>query len=88
MRLDKFLKVSRLIKQRQKAKDLCDAGVARVNGKIVKAGCRIKPGDVIDIIVGNRSISADVLKIPSGNVSKHDAGSLVNIREEHILDEN
>ncbi|MGB3975653.1 MAG: S4 domain-containing protein [bacterium] len=87
MRLDKFLKVSRLIKQRQKAKDICDMGSAKINGKIVKPGHKIKPGDIIDVIVGNRQISAEILIIPSGNVSKHDAASLIDIKEERFLNE-
>ncbi len=85
MRLDKFLKVSRLIKQRQRAKDICDMGSAKVNGKPVKPGYKIKSGDIIEIIIGNRLISAEILSIPTGNVSKHDAASLIDIKEEHIL---
>ena len=54
MRLDKFLKVSRLIKRRTVANEACSAGRVLVNGKAAKAGTNVKPGDRIDIQFGNR----------------------------------
>lgn len=54
MRLDKFLKVSRIIKRRTVAKEACDGGRVAVNGKIAKAGAEVKPGDVMEIRFGNR----------------------------------
>ena len=65
MRLDKFLKVSRLIKRRTVANDACDAGRVSVNGKVAKASQSIKPGDVIEIAFGNKTVAVkvkDVLK--------------------------
>ena len=61
MRLDKFLKVSRLIKRRTVANEACDAGRVMVNGKPAKASAQIKPGDVIEIQFGTRNVKAEVL---------------------------
>ena len=63
MRLDKFLKVSRLIKRRTLANDACDAGRVSVNGKIAKASLEVKEGDVIEIGFGDRAVKAEVLAI-------------------------
>ena len=63
MRLDKFLKVSRLIKRRTVANEACDAGRVTVNGKPAKASVQIKPGDVIEIQFGTRNVKAEVLKL-------------------------
>lgn len=63
MRLDKFLKVSRLIKRRTLANEACDAGRVLVNGKIAKASLNVKPGDVIEITFGNKAVKAEVLMI-------------------------
>ena len=56
MRLDKFLKVSRLIKRRTVANEACDAGRVLVNGKTAKASVKVKPGDVIEIQFGTRTV--------------------------------
>lgn len=63
MRLDKFLKVSRLIKRRTVANEACDAGRVMVNGKVAKASVNVKPGDVIEIGFGTKSVKAEVLSI-------------------------
>ena len=63
MRLDKYLKVSRLIKRRTVANDACDIGRVLVNGRPAKAGCQVKVGDVIEIAFGNRSVKAEILSI-------------------------
>ena len=55
MRLDKYLKVSRLIKRRTVANEACDAGRILVNGKVAKASVQVKPGDTIEIQFGNRN---------------------------------
>lgn len=60
MRLDKYLKVSRLIKRRTVANEACDAGRVQVNGKVVKASYDVKVGDVIEIAFGNKSVKAEV----------------------------
>ena len=63
MRLDKFLKVSRLIKRRTVANEACSAGRVLVNGKAAKAGTNVKPGDRIDIQFGNRETAVEVVSI-------------------------
>lgn len=62
MRIDKFLKNSRLIKRRTVAKDACEQGRVFINEKVAKAGSEVKAGDVIRIEFGNSSISARVLQ--------------------------
>ena len=63
MRLDKYLKVSRLIKRRTVANEACDAGRVSVNGKTAKASADVKVGDVIEIQFGTRNVKAEVLSI-------------------------
>ncbi len=63
MRLDKFLKVSRLIKRRTVANEACDAGRVLVNGKTAKASVKVKPGDVIEIQFGTRTVKVKVLDL-------------------------
>ena len=63
MRLDKYLKVSRLIKRRTVANEACDAGRIQVNGRAAKASLRVKEGDVIEIEFGSRSVKVRVLQI-------------------------
>ena len=63
MRLDKYLKVSRLIKRRTLANDVADAGRVIVNGKPAKATYAVKIGDVIEITFGNRPVKVRVLSI-------------------------
>ena len=60
MRIDKFLKVSRLITRRTIANEACDAGRILVNGKVVKASYTVKPGDIIEISFGNKSVKVQV----------------------------
>lgn len=61
MRLDKYLKVSRIIKRRTVANEACDAGRVTVNGKTAKAGLDIKPGDIIEIAFGTNTSKFEVL---------------------------
>ena len=63
MRLDKFLKVSRLIKRRTVANEACDAGRVLVNGKPAKASVKVKVGDVIEIQFGTKTVKVEVLYI-------------------------
>lgn len=62
MRLDKYLKVSRLIKRRTVANDACDAGRVMVNDKVVKASYDVKVGDIIEIQFGNKNVRARDVK--------------------------
>ena len=61
MRLDKYLKVSRLIKRRPVANEACDAGRITVNGKVAKASLNVKVGDIIEIGFGDRQVKVEVL---------------------------
>ena len=75
MRIDKYLKLTRLIKRRTVANEACDAGRVSVNGKVVKASYDVKTGDEITIGFGNRSVSVRVLDIRE-TVRKEDVDSL------------
>ena len=75
MRLDKFLKVSRLIKRRTVANEACDAGRVLVNGKTAKASLNVKEGDVIEIQFGTRTVKAEVLNVQE-TVKKEEAKEL------------
>ena len=63
MRLDKFLKVSRIIKRRTVANEACDAGRVLVNDKVVKASYDVKVGDIIEIQFGQRTVKVEVLSL-------------------------
>ncbi|MBR5509491.1 MAG: RNA-binding S4 domain-containing protein [Lachnospiraceae bacterium] len=75
MRLDKFLKVSRLIKRRTVANEACDAGRVLVNGKTAKASLNVKTGDVIEIQFGTRAVKVEVLDVQE-TVKKDEAKEL------------
>ena len=75
MRLDKFLKVSRLIKRRTVANEACDAGRVLVNDKPDKASVKVKPGDIIEIQFGTRTVKVEVLDIKD-TTKKEEAGDL------------
>lgn len=75
MRLDKYLKVSRLIKRRTVANEACDAGRVLVNGKPARASAGVKVGDVIEIQFGTSSVKVEVLDVQE-TVRKDDAKEL------------
>ena len=75
MRLDKYLKVSRLIKRRTVANEACDNGRISVNGKVAKASYEVKPGDRIEITLGSRTVAVEVVQV-ADNVRKDDAGMM------------
>lgn len=81
MRLDKFLKVSRLIKRRTVANEVSDMGRITVNGNPAKAGKQLKEGDIIKIEYANRTVKAKILRIPQNNVSIQEAPTLYEIIE-------
>ena len=72
MRLDKYLKVSRLIKRRTVANEACDAGRISVNGRVARASYDVKEGDKIEFALGNRTLAVEVLQV-SETVRKDDA---------------
>lgn len=75
MRLDKYLKVSRLIKRRTVANEACDAGRVFINGKVAKAGTNVKAGDQIKIQFGNKEVAVEVLDVME-TVKKDQASEL------------
>ena len=75
MRLDKFLKVSRLIKRRTVANEACDAGRVLLNDKPAKASVKVKQGDIIEIQFGTRTVKVEVLDIKD-TTKKEEAGDL------------
>ena len=78
MRLDKYLKVSRLIKRRTVANEACDAGRVMINDKPAKASANVKVGDIITIQFGNKDVKAEVLDVQE-TVRKDDAKELYRI---------
>ncbi len=80
MRLDKYLKVSRIIKRRTIANEACDAGRVSVNGKPAKSGTAIKVGDVIALRFGERTTQYEVLSL-SEHVLKNDAAGMYRVVE-------
>lgn len=75
MRLDKFLKVSRLIKRRTVANEACDAGRVLVNDRPAKASAQVKAGDVLEIQFGSKSVRVEVLSVQE-TVKKEEAQEL------------
>ncbi len=75
MRLDKYLKVSRLIKRRTVANEACDGEYVMVNGKSAKAGYQVKIGDIIEMNIGKRTLRVEVLNCEE-NVSKAEASAM------------
>ena len=75
MRLDKYLKVSRIIKRRTVANEACDAGRVMVNGKPAKASADVKEGDVLEIRFGNKDVKVEVLDVKEV-VRKEEAGEM------------
>lgn len=81
MRLDKYLKVSRLIKRRTVANEACDAGRIIVNGKPQRASYDVKQGDIIELMLGARSIKVKAEKIAE-TVKKEDAPLMYSVIED------
>ena len=81
MRLDKFLKVSRLIKRRTVANTVSEMGRVLVNGNSAKPAKQLKVGDIIEIEYSNRTEKVEVLFIPAGNVSIQEASTLYKVIE-------
>ncbi len=87
MRLDLFLKLSRLVPRRSSAKDLCDAGGVTVNGQPAKAGRELHPGDRIGLRLPSRDCVVEVLAVPGArSVSRAAARELCRVVEERRFD--
>ena len=89
MRLDQFLRYSRLVKRRPLAKSMADGGAVEIEGKTAKASSRVEIGDVLSLKLENRTLRIRVLGEAKRNLSKKDASGLFEILEEsaHALDE-
>ncbi|CAM3123941.1 RNA-binding S4 domain-containing protein [Streptobacillus ratti] len=81
MRLDKFLKITRVVKRRTIANELCDSGNVSVNGDVKKALYSVKDGDKIEIKFYNRNFVVDVLKLPPESLRKEDIENYIKIEE-------
>lgn len=80
MRLDKYLKVSRIIKRRTVAKEACDTGRVSINGKTAKPGTEISTGDIIEIRFGNRLLKAEIVSV-SETARKDEAALMYKVLE-------
>lgn len=81
MRLDKFLKVSRLIKRRTVANTVSEMGRVLINGNPAKPAKQLKVGDIIEIEYSNRTEKVEILVIPTGNVSIQESSTLYKVIE-------
>lgn len=80
MRLDKYLKVSRIIKRRTVAKEACDTGRVSINGKAAKPGTEVESGDIIEIRFGNRLLKAEIISVAE-NAKKEEAALMYKVLE-------
>lgn len=80
MRIDKFLKVSRLIKRRTVAAAACDGGRVLINGKTAKPGSVVKPGDILEISFGTKKVKIEVTEVAE-HVKKDDAAAMYRVVE-------
>ena len=78
MRLDKFLKVSRIIKRRTVANEACDAGRVTVGGKVARASYDVKKGDIIEITFGQRTVKIEVMEVKE-TVKKEESENLYRV---------
>lgn len=81
VRIDKFLKVSRVIKRRTLAKEICDSGQVSINGRTAKAGSEVKPGDIVLLKIGMRRLKFEIVSVRE-NVPAKQAGELYGILED------
>lgn len=79
MRLDKFLKVSRIIKRRPVAKIVVDGGKAKLNGKVAKASTEVRVGMELELEYYNKYFKFKILEVPEGNVAKSKTSELVEL---------
>lgn len=78
MRIDKYLKLTRIIKRRTIAQEACDQGRVQINGKVAKSGNQVKVGDIIEISFANKAIKYEVLDLKE-HVKKEEVESLYRI---------
>lgn len=88
MRLDKFLKVSRIIKRRTIAKVVVDGGKAKLDGKVVKASTEVKVAQILELEYYNKYFKFEILQVPSGNVTKDKTSELVKLLDSRGIEIN
>ncbi|MDO4691129.1 MAG: RNA-binding S4 domain-containing protein [Fusobacterium sp.] len=88
MRLDKFLKVSRIIKRRTIAKIIVDGGKVKLDGKVVKASSEVKTSQILELEYYNKYFKFEILQVPSGNVNKDKTSELVKLLDSKGIDIN
>jgi ribosomal 50S subunit-recycling heat shock protein len=86
MRLDKFLKLSRLVKRRTVANDLCDGGGALLDGKKARASAEVRPGQELTLRFGNRTVKVRIERVPEKNISPQEAETLYSLLEKEATD--
>ncbi len=79
MRLDKYLKITRILKRRTQAKELCDEGRIFINDRVAKASSSVRIGQVITVDFKRRKVVFEVLDVPEKNVRKNEVGDLYRI---------
>ena len=84
MRLDKYLKISRIIKRRTVANEACDNGRVTLNGRVARASAEVKPGDIIVIAFGNRQTKVEVLAVNGADFLRYDGIAKV-VKNEEVL---
>ena len=87
MRIDKFLKVSRIIKRREISKELCDDGDVFLNGKKAKPMAEVKEGDELYLILGRHRLTLKVLSVRP-NATKEQASSMTEILKDEVVEKN
>ena len=90
MRLDKYLKITRILKRRTQAKEFCDEGKIYIDGRLAKASSNVKVGQVITLDLQRRKVVFEVLGVPERNVRKSEANTLykiIEVKEKELDDE-
>ena len=85
MRLDKYLKVSRIIKRRTVANEACDQGRVTLNGRIARASSEVKPGDTVEVRFGSRLLTVEVTSVQE-TVHKEDAAEMYRLVSEERIE--
>lgn len=82
MRLDKWLKLSRVVKRRTVANEMCDQGRVNLNGRVARASAEVKPGDELELRLGFKRLTLRIVAVPVGQVSTKMAADLYSVESE------
>jgi ribosomal 50S subunit-recycling heat shock protein len=83
LRIDKYLQVSRLVKRRANAKEVCDAGRVTVNGRLAKPGTEVKVGDLVSLTWGRKTTEVEVLAVPERSIPTAQAKTIYQVLREY-----